>query len=256
MLLLTGRKHLGLLRESLLSLHNACQAIPRVRVVSDGTVSAAELREFLRWWPNTLETRDAEQLLAPHERKGRRALVDFARFHVMGKKMAAIVEACESGPVLYSDVDVLWFRDPAALQSGGNGAVTVTMCQDYQMSYDRQLIERLGLHSLESEPYVNAGLMWIRGNLWADTDLEAWLSEALKEYNFFSEQTMFAALAKTGAAPAWSPSKVACMNDDSTSLAPTYRRTQWIARHYVTTVRHLFWRDALSIRLGIRQAQH
>lgn len=252
MLLLTGRSHVGLLRESLLSLYHACQTVPRLRVVSDGSLASSELREFLRWWPNTLEVRDAGELIAAQERSGRPALADFARFHVMGRKMAAVVEACETGPVFYSDVDVLWFRDPAALQAIGNGAAGITMCPDHQMSYDRALIDKLGLQFLESEPYLNAGLMWIRGDLWANTALEKWVIEALKAYNFFSEQTLFAALAKAGAAPVWSQSEVACFNSDSTSIGPTYRRAQWIARHYVTTVRHLFWRDALAIRMGIK----
>jgi hypothetical protein len=254
-LFLTGKRHLGLLRESLLSLYRACRILPRIRVVSDGSVEPSELREFLRWWPATLRVCGARELIAAHECRGRQRVADFARFHVMGVKMAAVLEACAAAPVLYCDVDVLWFHDPAALEAAGERSAGVTMCPDYQMSYDRALIDRLGLHRLESEPYLNAGLMSIRGDLWAETELERWLGEALKDYNFFSEQTLFAALAKAGAAPAWSQSQVACFDSDRGSLGPTYRGTQWVARHYVTPVRHLFWRDALAIRVGIGQAQ-
>ncbi|HVE80299.1 MAG TPA: hypothetical protein VNA89_15650, partial [Gemmatimonadaceae bacterium] len=131
-----------------------------------------------------------------------------------------------------------------------DGPVTLRASRDYQPAYDLDLAgEDTAL--LASPPYINTGVTFLQGDLLAAIDLARPLRVAAERYNHFAEQTILALAARRLAAPTWAPSVVACFQDDHQSLAVTYRDRSWVARHYVGPVRHLFWRDALALRVGV-----
>lgn len=250
----TGMRQAGLLQQMLRSMSQSWSRLPVLRVVSDGSISPKRLARELAWWPaeTTVVTRDVVMTDARARR-----LLDveaFAERSAVGLKFAAVVLAGLSGPTLYCDTDVLWLRDfstEAEALGGAEGEIVLRACHDFQPAYDPLIASRGGT-SLATTPFVNTGVVFLRGPLLRDETMRAHLRAASSRDDHFTEQTLFALATRALDAPLWSPSMIACFQNDHTTLRVTYRGRPWAARHYVGPVRHLFWRDALVLRLGVR----
>jgi hypothetical protein len=253
LLTMTGSKYLELLQQCLLSLYKTWSTLPKLHVVSDGTITTLELEKALKWWPNTKYFSSWEQSVDYHNNMGRKSLVQYAHSHFMGKKLAVILASGEQGSTLWCDSDILWFREISGLPRAGqpSGLPTLKMSEDYQSSYDEQLIN-YGLEHLSEPPYRNAGFLHIQGNLLEHCNLQHLIDLAAEDSGHSTEQTIFAEAAYQLGGEVWSNEEVACFEDDKLSLLPDYAGKNWFARHYVGPVRHLFWRDALILRLGLK----
>lgn len=249
---LTGRRHLLMLEHSLWSLFHAAEEIPQIIIITDGSLNYEEVTTRFRWWPGLLTVRDYRYYADHYRNKGINPLAEFADKHPMGRKMAGLIYEAEKALVFYADVDVLWFRNPVQLvvSRKTKRPFSITMCPDQWMSYDQTLIAKADLQTLLKAPFLNAGVIALEGDLLKETNLLDMIKIALEQYNFFSEQTMFAAIAAKSDVPSWSQNEIACNDFGKVSLMPTFLKKQWLARHYITPVRHLFWRDALALRLG------
>lgn len=253
-LTLCGVRQLLMLQQCLFSLYHAWPSLPSLQIVSDGTLSISRLTKALDWWPGEKSFKLPQDCVHYHRHLGRESLAQFAESNVMGLKLAAVLEAAEKSSTLYCDTDVLWFRPLSELPLGGEESsyVVLKMSEDFQQSYDTDLLEK-GLTNLSKPPFLCAGLLFVYGELLQNCDLEYLLDCAAKKSNHFTEQTIFAEAAHQLGLKFWSKEEVACFIDDQFSLAPTYLGKEWIARHYVGSVRHLIWRDALALRLGLRK---
>ncbi|HKI02155.1 MAG TPA: hypothetical protein VKK31_09250 [Thermoanaerobaculia bacterium] len=247
-----GDAHRPMIRECLASLQLAWPQLPRVRVVTDGVLDPAVVRRDLSWWRGSLECvswRDvAERLAEPRFA----TLVRFAERDAMGRKMAAVVASALDGPTLYSDVDILWFRFPPTLErllvSPGT---KLAMSPDYQPTYDRDLVPGRLPH-LANPPYFCAGLLYAEGDLLAACDVSALLEHAAERGIGVTEQTILAEMDHRLGARIWPAEEIALWEEDRVSLGPSFRGRPWAARHYVGAVRHIFWRDALALRAGLK----
>lgn len=248
-----GAKHLGLLQQSLISLYGAWSALPKLHIVSDGSITVAEMQQALRWWSGTKEFSLWEEIVAYHAERGRHSIVKFAQSNIMGKKLAVILKAGELGPTLWCDSDILWFKDFSSIPKldRASSLPILKISEDYQPSYDPRLIE-YGLKHLACPPYRNAGLIYIQGELLKYCNLQPLIDLAAEYPCNDAEQTVFAEANYQLDSGIWLRDEIACFADDREEMLPNYTGKSWIARHYIGPVRHLFWRDALLLRLGLK----
>jgi len=250
LLTMCGKEHLYLLRECLLSVHRSWTRLPRLVVVSDGTLGAKTISAVLEWWPGQKEISTKKETLEYHRDKGSDALVEFANRHVVGLKLANILRYSVQSPTLYCDSDFLWFRSQEELFRKKSRENTLVVMEDYQCSYGKNP-ELMGVSGLRNPPYINSGLVYANGELVDTCDLKPLIQVAANQPGFFSEQTIVATAARRLSASTWPTSEVACFEYDKHSFLPTYLGQAWVARHYVAPSRHLFWRDAFALRLGV-----
>lgn len=247
-----GAGHRLMIAQTLFSLGRSWPRLPRVRVVSDGSLEPATDRAALSWWPGDLEVLSWRDLTPGLLARGLHDLVRFAERDAMGKKLAAVVAYAAAGPTLYCDCDVLWFRLPDRLESLlGLAVPCLVMSEDYLATYDPALVP-VGIPELAAPPFYCAGLLYANGDLLAGTALEPFLADAAERGIGVTEQTILAAADRRLGGACWPRTEIALFEDDRFSLRPSYPGKRWVARHYIGQVRHLFWRDALALRAGVR----
>lgn len=253
LLTMCGAKHLGFLQQCLFSLYNSWSSIPKLQVFSDGTLTLSKLEETLSWWSGTKSFSSWEESVYYHQQQGRDALVKYAKNSISARKLAVILASGELRETLWCDCDILWFKELSDLP------ITDKQCSlpvlkislDNQQAYDNQLIEQAQLEHLYQLPFINSGLVFLKGNLLEVCHLDNLIKIAAEKSIFCTEQTIFAEAAYQLGQNFWSPEEVACFEDDKFSLLPNYEGKQWAARHYAGPTRHLFSRDAFALRLGL-----
>ncbi|MDX2240325.1 MAG: hypothetical protein NW224_06560 [Leptolyngbyaceae cyanobacterium bins.302] len=221
-----------------------------MHIVSDGSLTVADLQNALTWWAGEKSFSHWKDVVDYHHQHGREALVQFANNSILGRKFAAILQFAEQGATLWCDTDILWFKELKSLPVFDSNSKTpvLKIAEDYQESYDQNLINH-SLEHLHTPPYFNTGLVFLQGNLLQACDVEGLLSLAAKTSNHFTEQTLLAVAFSRLGQDYWSKEEIACFETDKLSLAPTYLGRSWTARHYVGPVRYSFWRDALVLRV-------
>jgi hypothetical protein len=244
-----GAAHRLMLRECIASLGRAWPRLPRVRVVSDGTLDPAAARD-LGGWRSPVEVLSWHDVAARLSEPRFASLVRFAERDAMGRKMAAIVASALEGPTLYCDVDVLWFRFPRTVEVLlASPGTQLVMSPDYQPTYDPDLVPGR-LPELAGPPYFCAGLLYAEGDFLAACDVGALLDHAAERGIGVTEQTILAEADRQLGARTWRKDEIALFEEDRFTLGPSFRGRPWAARHYVGAVRHIFWRDALALRVG------
>jgi hypothetical protein len=240
-----------MLRECLASLQASWPQLPRVRVITDGSLDPQRVKHQLAWWGGALEVISWQDLRAQLAEPRFATLLRFAERDAMGRKLAAIVASALDSPTLYCDVDFLWFRYPSTLADllAGEGTRLV-MSPDVQPMYDQALVPERLPH-LATPPYYCAGLLFARGDFLAEADVTELLAFAAERGIGVTEQTILAEVDRQLGGDTWPTNEIALGEDDRFSLGPSFRRREWAGRHYVGQVRHLLWRDALALRLGL-----
>lgn len=245
-----GAAHRLMLRECLGSLAQAWPRLPRVVVVSDGSLDPAAARD-LAGWRGSIEIRSWQEMAARLAEPRFANLVRFAERDAMGRKLAAIVACAREAPTLYCDVDVLWFRFPPTLEGLlAAPGVKLAMSPDYQPMYDPALVPGRLPH-LARPPFYCAGLLYAEGDFLASCDVAALLAHAAERGIGVTEQTLLAEADRQLGGRSWPADEIALSEDGRFTLGPSFRGRPWAARHYVGAVRHLFWRDALALRWGV-----
>ena len=250
---MTGKNLINsLTKHCLLSLYHSWTVLPKLQIVSDGSLTTSELAEALAWWPGEKEFSTWEDSVLYHQQRGRESLVRYAKASsIMGRKFAVITHFGEEGPILWCDADILWFKELQDLPVSRDSSAFpgLKLAEDNVQSYDEELLEN-GLEHLRKPPYFNAGLVFLKGNLFQVCNLDRYINiVANQSYSsWLAEQTLFAEALHQLKGDFWSREKIALLVDDRLSLAPTYLGKNWIARHYVGPVRYIFYRDALALK--------
>jgi hypothetical protein len=240
-----GEAHLGMLQECLLSLYHAWSRLPRLQVVSDGSMTKRELTQALSWWPGDKSVLPWEDIVAYHRRRDRGALARFAKQSVIGRKLASVLQFGEQRPTLYCDADILWFAEPTLPKGDGGDSPSLILLEDYQPSYD----ENLSLsENLPDTPFLNTGLVYLSGNLCHSAGLRSLVQQASVESNHFTEQTILAIASRRIGGQTWPADRYICDTRRERTPGPSFVGKDWVARHYVGGLRHLFWQDALMLR--------
>jgi hypothetical protein len=241
---MTGKRLINMTRLSVLSIARNWAVLPRLIVVTDGTISTETVRQKLAFWPGELAVYDWELTAAYHLEKKRNNLVKYAGEHVLGKKMAAILHYAELSPVVWLDSDILFFSDFTKYMPAYNGADYVCAgSEDYSAVYDDRVLKHYD-NDLYKLYAFNSGLLYVYGeNLYERFAIEPLLEELSSFVYFFTEQTLFAHMASKSLGIMWGLDIIKNFNSDNQSLT-AMRVDNVVARHYTTNVRHLFWRDA------------
>lgn len=164
-------------------------------------------------------------------------VASFFENHFTGKQLALIMSLPSNGPALYSDADVLFFRDAHELAHlSETQSISAFYQADYQFSGDERLIR----DETEKNDPVNMGFLLLFKKLdWA-LGLER-LRTLDGVPNFFTTQTVtHLCLHANGALP-FNPKKFVLQLDDQTIYRDKYANRSLAMRHYVTPVRHKFW---------------
>lgn len=243
---LCGRSHIPMLRESLLSLVRNWTVVPPIIIYTDGSVDVNVLKIEFKWLEPKLQVKHWKECLREIDPITERNVIDFACKHVMGKKFAIILSNGRKQPSFWCDADVLWFAD-FNINSIQAKSFQIIASADYQPSYSKNLLPFYP--NLLAAPYVCAGMVFINGDIMSKVDLSKMLEVALNEPDHFSEQTMVARTVVETGGKLWADDDIVCFESDKGSFMPTYINKSWVARHYVSPVRHLFWRDAFFKRL-------
>src|SRR5262249_31767633 len=159
--------HRLMLEQCLATLYRAWPVLPRLRIVSDGSLDLAAARQSLGWWPGPWELLSWRDLVPRLAARGHETLLRFAERQATGRTVAAIVASAAEGPTLYCDVDVLWFRFPPTLERllRAPGPL-LAMSRDPYCAYDPALVPEV-LPELARPPYFCAGFLFARGDFLA-----------------------------------------------------------------------------------------
>jgi hypothetical protein len=249
LLSMAGRGHLTMLQEMLRSLGRAWSRLPALVLVTDGSIEPGELGRELAWWPKPVTVRTPADYRSAAEAAGRPEIAEFSRRHVLGIKFAAMMHEAARGPVFWCDTDILFFQDLLdRSREMDTHSKPIYAAEDWLRGYDETLAGKVG-RELERPPWVNSGLVWMTGDIYADAGLAPHLRDALGHCNHFTEQTLIALATVRRGSVLWSRQMILLGDDDQFELRMRRIDPSFIARHYLTPHRHLFWRDALALRL-------
>jgi len=245
-----GRSHWLMLRESMFSLYRSWKKLPTTTtVVSDGSWSAADFYPVFSWWPGKIDVLSREQIIAEAHTAGERELAQYAEASAWGLKVASIVLLARQEPVLFVDADILWFADPSDLLGPSDSWAKPRGVRENNCYQHREMALRFCPKVLEP-PFVNGGTLALHGEFLPPEILRAMVREALADPNDGAfEQTIIAAAVHRGAGLLPGKTSLVEFDDIDRFCHRNMRREGYCSRHYVNWMRHLFYRDALKLRL-------
>lgn len=241
-LMMTGNDYIDLLRFSVLSIASTWHSLPKLIVSSDGSISTEKIKHSLSFWKGDLYVQNWEDTLAYHKKKNRPAIIQYAERHPLGKKLAVILHYAEKSPILWIDSDILFFNDfttfiPTISKDSFCGG-----SEDFIGGYDNKLLKVID-NDLYQLPNFSSGLMYIFGpELCEEFKLESILNHIHPNYEFLTEQTIFAHMASKSLGVIWDKTIIENFNHDNQKIKGM-SIVETVARHYTSNVRHLFWRD-------------
>lgn len=237
-----------LLAYSLNSLMRQVDKRPNFWLVGDSDAAYAKLQSWLSASsPSDVEFWHWETLLPkldPRYQSFIKTWLHSGQWGGYAKKFAITLAANADADILLFDADVLWFGDfPSILQSLRQKNPTILAGQDYQQSYDLEVIKFLGDRKILAGAPLNCGLVYYSQGILLETIPAEKLINLLPyaiEATTHLEQTIIAH-AFWQANGQWFDSKtLATTMIDNFKLR---RQTESLARHYAGG-KHLFWRDA------------
>ncbi len=243
-----GRDQSRMMQQCLRSIAMNWSKIPPLLIISDGSISPEELESQVTWWPMPVRAESWEAAASRMVEMGRPELKKIAEKHPLGKKLCAILDHAIVEPLLFCDSDILWFKGPPSFPDHARGGAAIRLTSDMRRSYDENLISAMKIEELNQLPNLNSGVVYAAGDLYESLKLRPITEYAAEHTEYFSEQTILSTAARRYGFAPWTLDEVMLKVDDVVRFArPSYARQQWLARHYVGTVRHWFWYDAIAM---------
>jgi len=242
-IMMTGKNFIGMTRLSILSIARSWTSLPKLIINTDGTITPADVLKRLNFWPGEIEVETWNDIEAYHLQKNRIELARYGNAHPFGKKLAAILKHADISPVIWIDSDILFFNNflPFIPETGQEFACGGT--EDVGIGYHEAVIKLTGtdLYNLYK---FNAGMLYVSGkNIYDQFGLENLISSIYPNFDFCTEQTIFAHIASKSMGVIWPREVIKSYNSDVQQIRAMPKKDV-IARHYTSNVRHLFWRDA------------
>lgn len=244
---MVGKPHALLLRESLLSVCRTWSRIPRLTVVSDGSWKAQEIQDFLAWWPQPVVCEEPPAILGRATTEESADLRKLAAAHPLGLKLATLAVHSAQHRFIFVDSDVLFFQDPLPWISVHNWEQSPAASVEPHGSFSRSLAEAI-CGAVLTPPFINSGFVLIGRPLSKSALWPLLLRKAAETPSEeFNEQTIIACLVRQDGQTI-SQDRFLNRFDDGEAIFPRLSRNGG-ARHYVRYLRHLFYRDALLLRV-------
>jgi hypothetical protein len=246
---LCGEHHVNYLHENLISLITTWKVIPNITIyASHGEESYKAIQNKLSWAKDIITILPWQDCLKDVSHQTEQDLISFSRDAVIGRKLLVVVTNGRKRPTMFCDTDIIWFNKPNLEALNG---LKIKCTVDFAAAYSANLIEKMP--ALLQKPYINSGLIYIDDDVMGNPNLLSLLQEAVRKPDHWSEQAILAIAVLDSGKNVWSEDEVYMTLDDEVSYLPTYPgHKSWIARHYVSAVRHIFWRDVFFIRLGLK----
>ena len=242
-LMMTGKQYLTMTRLALISIVKSWQSIPSLIIMSDGSISTDRISKALNFWPGKISVETWGDTAAYHLQKNRLALVQYGNIHPFGKKLAAILRYAAQGPVMWIDSDILFFNDLTPFIPQAPGGFFCGGTEDFTAAYHEPVLKFYN-NDIYRLYKFNAGLLYVHGDrIYEDFRLEQLIASIHPDYDFCTEQTIFAHIASTSAGLLWTRDMIKTFNNDNQQIR-AMPVNKVVARHYTSNVRHLFWRDA------------
>jgi hypothetical protein len=243
-LMMTGKYHVDMTRLAVQSIANSWDSLPQLIITTDGTISTDSISKKLSFWPGELSVQDWQETADYHSAKQRPALVNYANTHPFGKKMAIILRHAEKQPVVWVDSDVLFFSDFTRYIPQNIKGFACGGSEDFMAAYHDAVLKKFEFH-LPALYHFNAGILFASGEkIYEDFALENVLNAIHPDYDFCTEQTIFALIASKSLGIIWPLELIKSFSSDTQQMKGMVTKNV-IARHCTSNVRHLFWRDAL-----------
>lgn len=240
---MTGEKIMDMTRLSVLSIARHWDKLPKLIVVSDGTISAKVIKDELSFWPGELIVNDWQLTEQYHLSKNRPNLVAYAQKQVLGKKMAVIFHYSEQQEIVWIDGDILFYDDFTRCVQPHEG-FACGGSEEGSSLYDDRVLQYYK-SDLYQRYAFSSGLLFLSGlNVYEMFKIEGLLAYLISDYeHYFTEQTIFAHIASESLGILWPMTIIKNFNTDNQELKPMSPKGGF-GRHYTANVRHLFWRDA------------
>lgn len=229
---------------SINSVRLSWKQFPKILIITDGFPPDA-LRVRLGKWGGRVEIVSWEHCARFFAEDRYKDLVNYASAQLWGKKLIGILYSMAKYRTLYSDTDVLWFKDPTQSLPLLETQPVMKMSQDIEPSYSADLLGHMSIDP-NNFPSLNAGLIYGYGDVsvfpgW--TKMSRFLA---KRPDNRSEQTALAILSAHFGSY-WPMTEVCLSVSDINTFthSPRINYREILARHYVNTKGWLFWRDYL-----------
>jgi len=212
-----------------------------LQIAVDGSLGEGDLSGVRDLFPGISVY--AVQSVYPFLCKLQPTLATFLNQHPMGRKLGLVLALSQRGSVLYSDNDILAFRQPAELLSFVKKNVPCYFLEEHDGTRDPGIVERSRALELEFLPKFNAGFQFIpEGSLSIELAADLLTGWRPPVNSWFTEQTVQSILMhKAKAQPL--PSERYVIN--------LCRQFYWeqdvdysaiVARHFTGPVRHVMYR--------------
>lgn len=248
LVLFCGTNGINYLNASLFSIYKNWATIPKIIIVTDGTPVDLVRKKMIKW-PKDVKIISWTECSNYYKEKGEFNLHKYASRDLWGKKLLAILYCAEKEDVLYSDTDVLWFKDPSNSITNISTMPFMKMCQDVEYCYSDDLNKELKDEKLFINAPLNAGVIFAKGSFEGYPHWEK-LCKYLADYpDNRSEQTTFALLTNYFG-NSWSKDELMLEVDDMNEIKLNLYKERYkkiYGRHYVSTKSWLFWRDYLLL---------
>lgn len=239
-----GKREVDYLNASLISVYKNWDRIPEVMIVTDGTEPGLIQRKLIKW-PVKLEIITWKDCAAYFEKTGNTQLASYAAKELWGKKFVSVLYCSHHFPSLYTDSDILWFRDPGHIDTSIKPLIK--MSQDIGFFYSEQMLEALQEKKcLETTPFC-AGLIYTNGEFSSFPKWKELCNYLYTLPDHRTEQTSFAIFNNYFNQDQYYSNKdILIRIDDTYSLKYTLKDNPDIkARHYVSVKHTTYWRDFL-----------
>jgi hypothetical protein len=239
---MTGKKLVDMTRLSMLSIVDSWDKLPKLTVVTDGTISTTELKSQLYFWPGELVITDWASTEQYHLEKDRHSLINYAKKNVLGKKMAVIFHYAELQPTVWIDSDILFYNDFTKFIPHHTGFACGGSEEGFSV-YDDRILKYYNNNLYEVHRF-SSGVLYMHGtDIYERFKIEDLLNTLLDYDHYFTEQTIFAHISSESLGVLWPIAIIKNFNTDVQDIKPM-KKNGVVARHYTVNVRHLFWRDA------------
>jgi len=249
-LTICNRKSFPMVKYSILSFLKNSNLHPReIVIISDGTWEKNDEKNFFSFLKIPILIEDWTKSAFYHRDKGRETLYQYACKQIWGKKFAAILRYSEQQLTLFSDPDVLWYGSPIN-ETMHLENTYLKLSIDNSHNYDTELIKTMSADYLYDKNPINCGIVLIKGDMFSfSKTIEIALNKESENPGNFSEQTIFALLSSEFGELVWTKNEINAEIDDI--LSPVLKKSNYsnalIARHYLWSLKWLYWRDVLTL---------
>lgn len=233
---------------SLASLLSCSRQMPRIELCVDESLVPEEVSRFFAGHGLAVEVITASELDDSLAKREQTLLRKFAKSFFWGRKTAFTFGYGADRPVLYADLDVLWFKDPWT-GIGMEDISTILAGTDQCHTYDPGLVGILSpthRELLTSTTPVCAGIYAFHPAFCLPAEANNYITRQLEAGTpgHFCEQTILALTVKLAGQQIPHQRLPTC--PPGSTLWPAFQGQEWVGAHYAGPTRPQFWRDAWS----------